>query len=154
MTGERVLPDVNAVAIQLVEDHPGYPSVAEKLTPALLGEDTLLAFGHLPLRVQHVLERFGIDTVDARNAVSSLLQYPIEFVETDANTTLDAYGISAAKNHDAYDCFLVAVARSADADAIVTTDRDFEQLCEDESFAYRNPVPADVLTAFDQVDLD
>lgn len=65
MTERRVLPDVNALAIQLVEDHPGHPSISEELTPALLGEDTLLAFGHLPLRVQHVLERFGIDTVDA-----------------------------------------------------------------------------------------
>lgn len=154
MTGQRVLADVNALAIQLVEDHPGYPSVTEALTPALLGEDTLLAFGHLPLRVQHVLERFGIDTVDARNAVSSLLQYPIKFVETDADTTLAADEISTAKNHDASDCFLLAVAREADADAIVTTDREFERLCDDESFSYRNPVPANVLAEFDQVGLD
>jgi hypothetical protein len=31
----------------------------------------------------------------------------------------------------------------------VTTDRDFERLCEDEPFAYTNPVPEDVLSEFD-----
>ncbi len=144
----RVLPDVNALAIQLVDDHPGHQYVAEQLVPALRGEDTLLTFGYLPLRVQWVLEDLGFETVEARNAVSSLLQYPMESVEVSADTVLDAYEISADKNHDAYDCFYVALARTAAADRIVTTDRDFEALCTDESFEYVNPVPEDVLSEF------
>ncbi|MFB6362100.1 MAG: type II toxin-antitoxin system VapC family toxin [Halobacteriales archaeon] len=148
----RVLADLNAMAIRLVEDHPGYRYVADALAPALTGEETLLTFGYLPLRVQWLLEDFGFDAVEARNAVSSLLQQPLEFVAVDAETVLDAYAASATKNHDVYDCFYLAVARQAEADAIVTTDRDFEALCADEPFEYCNPVPADVLEEFSSPD--
>ncbi|QSG03605.1 type II toxin-antitoxin system VapC family toxin [Natranaeroarchaeum sulfidigenes] len=147
----RILPDVNALSIQLIDDHPGHPYVAEQLVPALHGEETLLLFGYLPLRVQWVLEDLGLSTVDARNAVSSLLQYPVECVDSTPDIVLDAYEISAEKNHDVYDCFYIALARQADADVIVTTDRDFEVLCEDEQFEYTNPVPEDVLSEFHQV---
>jgi len=95
------------------------------------------------------LEDLGFTAVEARNAVSSLLQYLMEPVEVTPETILDADEISAEKNHDVYDCFYVALAREAGADKIVTTDRDFEQLCEDEPFAYTNPVPEDVLSEFD-----
>lgn len=147
----RILPDVNALSIQLIDDHPGHPYVAEQLVPALHGEETLLLFGYLPLRVQWVLEDLGLSTVDARNAVSSLLQYPVECVDSTPDIVLDAYEISAEKNHDVYDCFYIALARQADADEIVTTDRDFEALCDDETFEYTNPVPEDVLSEFLQV---
>lgn len=144
----RILPDINALSIQLIDDHPGHPYVAERLVPALHGEHTLLLFAYLPLRVQWVLEDLGFSTVEARNAVSSLLQHPMESVTVTPETVLDAYEISAEKNHDVYDCFYLAVAREANADALVTTDRDFETLCEDEPFEYVNPVPEDVLSEF------
>lgn len=148
MTGRRLLADVNALAIQLVDDHPGHPYVADELVPALAGEDTLLVFGYLPLQVQWILEDLGFDTVDARNAVSSLLGHPMEFVDADDGTLLDAYELSAAKNHDVFDCFYLSLAREADADALLTTDRDFDRLCEEESVEYLNPVPEEVLAAF------
>ncbi|TKX56872.1 type II toxin-antitoxin system VapC family toxin, partial [Halorubrum sp. SP9] len=144
----RILPDVNALAIQLIDDHPGHPYVAEQLVPALEGEETLLVFGYLPLRVQWVLEDLGVTTVEARNAVRSLVQYPIEFVDVTPETILTAYDVSVDKNHDVYDCFYVALAREAGADQLVTTDRDFETLCRDESFTYTNPVPEEILTEF------
>jgi predicted nucleic acid-binding protein len=144
----RVLPDLNAVSIQLVEDHPGHQYVANELVPALRGEQTLLMFGYLPLRVQWVLEDLGFSTVEARNAVSSLLQYPMESPEVTPQTILDAYEISSEKNHDVYDCFYIALARQADADVLLTTDRDFDVLCEGEAFGYSNPVPEDVLSQF------
>ncbi|MFB6179615.1 MAG: type II toxin-antitoxin system VapC family toxin [Halorientalis sp.] len=144
----RILPDVNALAIQLIDDHPGHQYVANRLVPALQGEHTLLLFGYLPLRVQWVLEDLGFRTVEARNAVSSLLQYPMESVDVTPSTIQSAYEISADKNHDVYDCFYVALARQAAADKLVTTDRDFEDLCRDESFEYVNPVPDDVLSEF------
>ncbi|ELY53615.1 type II toxin-antitoxin system VapC family toxin [Natronolimnohabitans innermongolicus] len=147
----RVLPDLNALSIQLIDDHPGHPYIAEQLVPALRGERTLLMFGYLPLRVQWVLEDLDFSTVDARNAVSSLLQHPMKPVEVTPQTILEAYEISAEKNHDVYDCFYVALAREADADELVTTDRDFEELCADEPFEYRNPVPEDVLSEFHTV---
>lgn len=147
----RLLPDINALAIQLIDDHPGHPYVAEELVPALQGDHTLLMFGYLPLRVQWVLEDLDFSTVRARNAVTSLLQYPMESVEVGSDVLLDAYEISAEKNHDVYDCFYVALARDADADKLLTTDRDFEELCENEPFEYANPVPEDVLSEFHTV---
>lgn len=153
MASKRVLPDLNALSIQLVDDHPGHPYVANKLVPALTGGDTLVAFGYLPLRIQWVLEDLGFETYEARNAVSSLLQYPLEFVDVDDETILEAYEISAEKNHDVYDCFYVSLARRADIDALVTTDRDFERLCTDEPFEYINPVPDDVLEQFHDIDV-
>lgn len=147
----RVLPDINALAIQLVDDHPGHPYVADRLVPALQGEDALLLFGYLPLCVQWVLEDLGFSTVEARNAVTSLLQYPMEPVDVTPATVLDAYEISAEKNHDVYDCFYVALARAADTDQLLTTDRDFERLCEGEPFEYANPVPHEVLSEFHSV---
>lgn len=147
----RILPDLNAISIQLVEDHPGHQYIANELVPALRGEHTLLIFGYLPLRVQWVLEDLGFSTVDARNAVSSLLQYPMESPAVTPDTVLDAYEISSEKNHDVYDCFYVALAREAEADVLLTTDRDFEKLCEEEPFDYSNPVPEDVLAEFHSV---
>jgi len=144
----RILPDVNALAIQLVDDHPGHPYVAEHLVPALRGEQTLLLFGYLPLRVQWVLEDLGFSTLDARNAVTSLLQYPMESVDVTPETVLSAYDVSAQKNHDVYDSFYLALARETDADVLLTTDRDFADLCADESVDYLNPVPEDVLADF------
>jgi predicted nucleic acid-binding protein len=134
-----------------VDDHPGHPYVAEELVPALTGDDTLLMFGYLPLRIQWVLEDLEFDTVDARNAVSSLVQYPMEFVDVDDETILSAYECSAEKNHGVYGCFYVALARQANADVLLTTDRDFEALCESEYFEYVNPVPEEVLKNFHSV---
>lgn len=147
----RVLPDLNALAIQLIDDHPGHPYVADELVPALRGEDTVVAFGYLPIRVQWILEDLGFETVAARNAVSSLLRYPMEFVNVDDETILEAYDISAEKNHDLYDCFYLALARDADVDELLTTDRDFERLCDGEEFEYANPVPEEVLEEFHTV---
>lgn len=147
----RLRPDINALAIQLVDDHSGHPYITDRLVPALQGEDTLLMFGYLPLRVQWVPEDLGFSTVEARNAVTSLLQYPMESVVATPETVLKAYETSAARNHDVYDCFYVALARGADADALVTTDRDFERLCDGEAFDYANPVPEEILSEFHAV---
>lgn len=147
--GERRLLDVAALAVRLVENHPGHPYLAEALADGLAGEDTLLVHGYVPLRAQWVLvSEWGIDRVDARNAVGTFLQQPHETVDADTDVLLDAYESSAAKNHDVYDCFLLALAREHEADAIVTTDTDFETLCANEAVAYHNPVPEDVLGRF------
>jgi predicted nucleic acid-binding protein len=48
-----------------------------------------------------------------------------------------------------YDAFLLALARSYEADYLLTTDADFEELCETEDVTYQNPIPPekrDVLT--------
>ena len=103
---------------------PAIPTCPEALAPALTGPDTLVVFGYLPLRIQWILEDLGFDTVDARNAVASLLEYPMEFVDVGTDTIRTAYDFSAQKNHDVDDCFYIALTRRADADALCTTDTD------------------------------
>lgn len=148
MTG-RLLADVNALAIRLVSDHPGHRYVEQCLSSALSGDDVLLLFDYLPLRVQWVLTtKWGIESVVARNAVTSLLNQPSEFASASRETVLRAYEISAAKNHDVYDSFYVSLAREHDVNTVVSTDRDFERLCADEPFDHVNPVPEDVLSSF------
>ena len=41
---DRILADVNALSVQLVDDHPGHHNVSEALAPALTGPDTLVVF--------------------------------------------------------------------------------------------------------------
>ena len=47
-----------------------------------------------------------------------------------------------------YDCIYIALARRADADALFTTDTDFDRLYDDDHVEYRNPVPAEALQRF------
>jgi hypothetical protein len=49
-----------------------------------------------------MLEDLGVSIVDGRDAVTSLLQYPLEPVSVTPETVFEAYEISAAKNHDVY----------------------------------------------------
>ncbi len=149
---DRLLLDVNALAMLVVDDHPGHRYVAEAVADGLAGEDALLVCDYLPLRVQWVLtDQWGVDTVPARNAVQSLLRQPVELVWATTETLLTAYEISADESHPVFDCFYVALAIATDADAIVTTDEDFAALCEDRPVSYRNPVPEGVRASFHDV---
>lgn len=141
-TEATALTDVNVIAIGLTDDHPAYEDVYPWLQRALDGPNVLLVFDYYPLRAQYLMtHNFGVDAVDARNAVQSLVRSPARLVSATESTLLDAYEISADKNHDVYDSFLLALARSYDAEYLVTTDTDFEALCTDESVTYVNPVP-------------
>jgi predicted nucleic acid-binding protein len=152
---DRLLLDVNALAITLVSDHPGHEYVGDALEPGFRGAATLLVFEYLPLRAHWVLTtQWGIDEESARDAVRSLLDQPLELVGAGRETLLDAYRLSTSKGHDVFDCFYLALARTHDADALLTTDRDFEGLCAGESVAYRNPVPAEVLSEFHRMNAD
>ena len=149
-TEVTVLTDVNILAIGLTDDHPAYDDVFPWIEQALDGPNVLLVFDYYPLRAQYIMvQKFGVEPVDARNTVQSLVRSPARIVGATDSTVLDAYEISAEKNHDVYDSFLLALARSYDADYLLTTDSDFDELCETEAVAYRNPIPAekrDVLT--------
>jgi len=86
---------------------------------------------------------FGVDAAAARNAIQSLVRSPARIVNTTETTLLEAYEISAEKNHDVYDSFIVALARAYDANYLITTDSDFNDLCEGEDVKYVNPIPAE-----------
>lgn len=144
--GVKILTDVNVLAIGLTDDHPAHEYVWPWIRDALDGPNVLLVFDYYPFRAQHIMTRkFGVDPIDARNAVQSLVESPARLVGTSEAAILDAYEISAAQSRDVYDSFIVALAREHGADYLVTTDTDFETLCAGEPFEYTNPVPADEL---------
>jgi len=143
-TEVTVLTDVNILAIGLTDDHPAHEDVYPWIADALDGPNVLLVFDYYPLRAQYIMtQQFGVKSATARNAIQSLIQTPARIISATETTVLDAYEISAEKNHDVYDAFLLALARSYDADYLLTTDTDFDELCESETVTYRNPIPAE-----------
>ena len=137
-----VLTDVNVLAIGLTDDHPAHEDVYPWIRDALDGPNVLLVFDYYPLRAQYVMTSdFGVSAPDARNAVQSLVQSPARIVNATESTLMQAYEISAEKNHDVYDSFILSLGRTYDADYLITTDEDFEELCDGEDVNYLNPVP-------------
>jgi predicted nucleic acid-binding protein len=151
--GVNILTDVNILAIGLTDNHPAYEDVRPWLTQALDGPNVLLVPDYYPLRAQYIMtSAFGVEEVDARNAVQSLIRSPARIVGATDAVLLDAYEISVEKQHDVYDSFVLSMARAHEADYLVTTDTDFEELCTDEAAAYRNPIPPDKLASLSNVD--
>ena len=143
-TVETILTDVNVVAIALTDDHPAHEDVYPWIQNAIDGPNVLFVFDYYPLRAQYLMtSKFGVDTVAARNAIQSLVRSPARIVNATETTLLEAYEISAEKNHDVYDSFILALARAYDADYLITTDNDFDELCEDEDVTDVNPIPAE-----------
>ncbi|APX98282.1 type II toxin-antitoxin system VapC family toxin [Natronorubrum daqingense] len=143
-TEVTVLTDVNVLAIGLTDDHPAHDDVYPWIQNALDGPNVLLVFDYYPLRAQYLMtSNFGVDAVAARNAVQSLVSSPARIVSATETTLLEAYDISAEKNHDVYDAFILALARSYDADYLLTTDGDFDDLCAGEDVTYVNPIPTE-----------
>lgn len=141
-TEVTVLTDMNVLAIGLTEDHPAHEDVYPWIQHALDGPNILLVFDYYPLRAQYLMmNNFELDAVAARNAIQSLVQSPARIVSATETTLLEAYEISAEKNHDVYDSFIVALARAYDADYLITTDDDFDELCDSEDVTYTNPIP-------------
>ena len=142
-TEVTVLTDVNVLAIALTDDHPVHDDVYPWIQEAIDGPNALLVFDYYPLRAQYLMtSNFGVDTAAARNAIQSLVRSPARIITATETTLLEAYEISAEKNHDVYDSFILALARAYDADYLITTDSDFDDLCEDEDVNYLNPIPA------------
>lgn len=151
--GVNILTDVNVLAVGLTSDHPAYGDVQPWLTAALDGPNVLLVPDYYPLRAQYIMTReFGVGKVDARNAVQSLIRSPARIVGATKTVLLDAYDISAEKQHDVYDSFVLAMARGHEAAYLVTTDTDFDTLCEEEAVVYQNPIPDDKLDSLSTVD--
>ncbi|AQL43335.1 PIN domain-containing protein [Halorientalis sp. IM1011] len=143
-TEVTVLTDVNVLAIGLTEDHPAHDDVYPWIENALDGPNVLLVFDYYPLRAQYIMtSNFGVGPAAARNAVQSLVRSPARIVGATETTLLEAYEISAEKNHDVYDSFILALARAYDADYLITTDADFEDLCDGEDTTYTNPIPGE-----------
>lgn len=144
--GINILTDVNILAIGLTDNHPAYEDVWPWIREALDGPNVLLVPDYYPFRAQYIMtSNFGVSDVDARNAIQSFIRSPARIVGATDTILLDSYEISAQKQHDVYDSFVLAMARAYDADYLLTTDEDFEELCDGEQAKYTNPIPADLL---------
>ena len=152
-TEVTVLTDVNVLAIALTDDHPAHEDVYPWIQNAIDGPNVLLVFDYYPLRAQYLMtSSFGVDAVAARNAIQSLVRSPARIVSASETTLLEAYEISAEKNHDVYDSFVVALTRAYDADYLLTTDGDFDDLCADEDVNYVNPIPPEKRETLARID--
>ncbi len=133
---------MNVLAIALTDDHPAYDDVYPWIQDAIDGPNVLLVFDYYPLRAQYLMtSNFGVDATAARNAIQSLVRSPARIIGATETVLLEAYEISAEKNHDVYDSFILALTRAYDADYLITTDGDFDDLCEGEDVKYVNPIP-------------
>jgi predicted nucleic acid-binding protein len=143
-TEVTILTDVNVLAIGLTDDHPAFDDVYPWIQNALDGPNVLLVFDYYPLRAQYLMtNNFSVNAVAARNAIQSLVRSPARIVDATESTLLEAYEISAENDHDVYDSFIVALARDYDADYLITTDEDFDDLCDGEDVNYVNPIPTE-----------
>ena len=97
-TEGTVLTDVNILAIGLTDDHPAYDDVSPWIEDAIDGPNALLVFDYYPFRAQYIMvQKFGVEPVDARNAVQSLVHSPARIISATDTTILNAYDISAEK---------------------------------------------------------
>ncbi len=152
---ERILLDVNSLAIFLVKDHPGNEHISEVIERSLKDLKDILIMDYLPMRAHWVMtSKWGVDEKASREAIKSLLDSQIKIVKASKSTIIDSFSISNEKGHDIYDSFYISLARQENADYILTTDTDFKELCRDEDFDYLNPVPDRILKKFQSFNKD
>ena len=61
---------------------------------------------------------------------------------------MESFRLAEKLRHDVFDCVYLALALQENANAIITTDTDFERLCRQVKLDYENPVPAEILKRF------
>ena len=143
--------DVNTLAIFLVNDHPGNKSVSSVVEQGLRGGFIPLVMDILPIRAYWIMTRkWGCPEKDSVEAVTHFVktydrpQYPC----LQRCTILESFRLAKELRHDVFDCIYLAFALQEGANAIITTDTDFERLCKRAGLEYVNPVPKEVLKRF------
>ena len=147
---KRVL-DVNVLAIFLVEDHPGNGYVTPMVEEGLRGVYIPLVMDILPIRAYWVMtKRWGCGEEESAKAVRHFVkEYEMpQYYYLHKQTIVKSFDLAGKLKHDVYDCVYLAAAEQENAQAIITTDSDFEGLCRRTGLKYLNPIPADVLKNF------
>lgn len=150
MPTKSSLIDVNALAIYLVEDHPGHEHIAPLVDAGLAGRSTLLAPDQLPLRARWVMTtKWKIPKKDVDAALKDFLDQPrVSYVGADRATLAHAFQLAQDLRHDVYDAYYLALALKHKATGLLTTDIGFQPLCTKVGLDYENPVPREVLKRF------
>jgi predicted nucleic acid-binding protein len=148
---EKKVLDVNVLAVFLVKDHPGSMYVSSVVEEGLRGVFTPIIMDVLPIRAFWVMTRkWGCPEKDSAEAIEHFVKaydrprYP----RLRRETILEGFRLAKKLKHDVFDCIYLAFALQEDANAIITTDTDFEQLCKHTGLEYANPVPKEVLKRF------
>lgn len=151
---KRVL-DVNALAIFLVEDHPGNHYVSPVIEKGLRGAFIPLIIDILPVRVYWVMtKKWGCTKRESAEAIKHFVrEYDRpQYCCLSRRTITETFKLAEQIKHDVFDCVYLSLALQEGASAIITTDTDFERLCKRVNLNYINPVPIDVLKRFREWD--
>ena len=150
-TRERIVVDVNTLAIYLVEDHPGNGFVSPEFEKGLRGQFVPLLLDIVPIRAFWIMtRRWGCDRDQSEKAVRHFLDAyaTVEYCPIEKRIVLEAFELAHELRHDVFDTIYVSAALRNGASTIMTTDTDFQRLCQRKKLKYVNPVPKQVLEKF------
>jgi predicted nucleic acid-binding protein len=105
----------------------------------------------LPLRAFWIMTHpWGLPKSESSSAIQHFIQaYDIpQYSALQRETILNGFRLAKELNHDVSDCMYLALALQENASSIITTDTDFEKLCNHLGLKYFNAVPKDVLRHF------
>ena len=147
---KRVL-DVNALAIFLVKDHPANDYMSPLIEEGLRGAYVPVIMDTLSVRAYWIMaKKWKCPEKESAEAIKHFIkaydrpQYP----SLKKETIVESFKLAEELKHDVFDCVYLAFALQENANAIITTDSDFEPLCKRVELEYLNPVPTEVLKRF------
>jgi len=148
---EKKVLDVNTLAVFLVKDHPGNKYVSSVIEEGLRGAFIPLVMDILPVRAYWIMtKKWKCQIKESAEAIEHFVKAydRPRYACLQRQTILESFKIARQLNHDVFDCVYIAFALQEGANAIITTDTDFERLCKHVGIEYVNPVPKEVLKRF------
>jgi len=148
---EKKVLDVNILAVFLVRDHPGNEYVSSVVEEGLRGAFIPVILDILPVRAFWIMtKKWGCPEKESAEAIEHFVEAydRPRYSSLQRKTILESFRLAEELKHDMFDCVYLAFALQEGANAIITTDTDFEQLCKHVGLEYVNPVPEEVLKHF------
>ena len=148
---EKRVFDLSVLAVYLVKGHPGYECVFPVVEEGLRGGYIPIIPDFLPMRAYWIMtQRWGLPKGECADSIEQFLEaYTTPYYSgLTRETILKGFRLAGELKHDVFDCMYLALALQEKAAAIVTTDTDFEKLCNHVGLKYINPVPKEVLKRF------
>jgi predicted nucleic acid-binding protein len=148
---DRIILDVNTLAIFLVEDHPGHTYIGPEIERGLSGHFTPLVLDVIPMRAFWIMTRqWDCDPTASERALRHFLDaYTlVDYRSLNKRVLHQAFDLARELHHDPFDTTYLSAAIEYKASGIMTTDTDFRKLCNSKNLKYINPVPQRILEKF------
>ena len=148
---EKRVFDLNILAVYLVQGHPGFEFVSQVVEEGLRGTYIPLIMDFLPMRAYWIMtQRWSLPQKDCAASIEYFLKtYDMpRYPSLSRETILEGFRLAKDLKHDVFDCMYLALALQEKAAGVITTDTDFEKLCNQIGLKYINPVPKEVLKRF------